>query len=244
MLWSRLRRLLHTARLSELGCARGRCAACGFGLQLRLARSESGVRCARCGASAVTQSLAEVVRREMPGLGACTAYEMSAKGPLVAFLRRSCRALATSELFDGVAPGQWRGDVQCQDVQRLTYADASFDLCTSTEVFEHVENDAAGFAEVYRVLRPGGRFIFTVPLHDSAHTVERLAERDGQRVHLLPPAYHADRYRGDVILVQRDYGRDLLDRLRQAGFASADFVQPQAALFGHARPVIVARRAG
>ena len=44
------------------------------------------------------------------------------------------------------------------------YGDASFDLCTSTEVFEHMPDDLNGFSEIRRVLRPGGRFVFTVLL--------------------------------------------------------------------------------
>ena len=168
---------------------------------------------------------------------------MSAQGPLVAFLRRHCAALTTSELLDGIEPGASRDGVLCQNVERLTFADASFDLCTSSEVFEHVEDDAAGFREVHRVLRPGGRFVFTVPLHDNAQTQERFALRDGLRVAVAPLAYHADRYRGATILVQRDYGRDLVDRLRHAGFGDARIVAPPVRLFGHARPVVVATRA-
>lgn len=241
---SRLLRLLQTLRPAELGLARERCAVCGSGWLLRLARSELGVRCPRCGASAVTQSLAGVIRAELPGLANAAVYEMSAQGPLVAFLRRQAALLTTSELLDGVEPGESRDGVLCQNVEHLTFADASFDLCTSSEVFEHVEDDAAGFREVHRVLRPGGRFIFTVPLHDCADTVARMAVRDGQRVALLPRMYHADRYRGATVLVQRDYGRDIVERLRDAGFAGARIARPAQALFGHARPVIVAVRAG
>ncbi|TDR47674.1 methyltransferase family protein [Tahibacter aquaticus] len=239
---SRLLRLLHTVRPFELGLARAPCAACSFGWCLRLARSESGVRCPRCGASAVTQSLAAVVRSEVPELARCAAYEMSAGGPLVDCLRRHCASLVTSELLDGVAPGQTRDGVLCQNIEQLTFADASFDLCTSTEVFEHVEDDAAGFREVFRVLRPGGHFVFSVPLFDSAATVERMGWQEGRRVELLPAQYHADRYRGAVILVQRDYGRDIVERLAAAGFAQARIVRPPIALFGHARPVLLAQR--
>ncbi|MBL8300490.1 MAG: methyltransferase domain-containing protein [Rhodanobacteraceae bacterium] len=242
---SRVVRLLQTLRPLELGLAREHCAACGFGWLLRLARNELGVRCLRCGASAVTQSLAAVIHAEMPALAAASVYEMSAQGPLVAFLRRQGTALTTSELLDGVDPGAFHNGVLCQNVEQLTFADASFDLCTSSEVFEHVEDDAAGFRELHRVLRPGGRLIFTVPLHDSAYTQERFALRDGVRVAVLPPAYHADRYRGATVLVQRDYGRDIVDRLRAAGFTQACIVAPpRASLFGHARPVVVARRTG
>lgn len=243
MSWSRLLRLLQTIRPAELGLAAAACSACGFPLTLRLARSESGVRCPRCGASAVTQSLAAALQAQVPQLDRCAAYEMSARGPLVAFLRSRCASLAVSELLDGVAPGDSRDGVQCQDVQHLTFADAGFDLCTSTEVFEHVEDDAAGFREVFRVLRPGGHFVFTVPLFDAAQTVERMGWQDGERVALLPREYHADRYRGAVILVQRDYGRDIVDRLRAAGFEQAQILPPPTGLFGHGRPVVLARRA-
>lgn len=241
---SRIFRLLQTLRPAELGLSRERCAVCGFGWLLRLARNELGVRCARCGASAVTQSLAAAIRDEFPALAQAAVYEMSAQGPLVDFLGRHCAALTTSELLDDVAPGASRDGVLCQNVERLTFADASFDLCTSSEVFEHVEDDAAGFRELHRVLRPGGRLIFTVPLHDSERTRERFTLRGGVRVAVLPPAYHADRYRGPTVLVQRDYGRDLVDRLRDAGFVEARITTPaSSSLFGHGRPVIVAARA-
>ena len=242
MSWPRLRRLLQTVRLSELAVTRANCATCGFGILLRLACSESGVRCPRCGASAVTQSLAAVASAEIGNLSQYAAYEMSARGPLVDFLRRRCASLVTSELIDGVEPGTRHDGVLCQNVERLTFADGSFDLCTSTEVFEHVQDDAEGFREVFRVLRPGGFFVFTVPLFDQAATVERMGWRDGERVHVLPAEYHADRYRGAVILVQRDYGRDIVDRLYAAGFGSARVVQPEPTLFGHSRPVVLAQR--
>lgn len=241
---SRLLRLWQTLRLSQFAVAREPCAVCGFGWLARLACDELGVRCPRCGASAVTQSLAAVVRSEVPQLASKRAYEMSAQGAFVAFLRRECAALTTSELLDGVAPGAQPDGVLCQDVERLTFADACFDLCTSSEVFEHVEDDAAGFRELHRVLRPGGRLIFSVPLHDSAQTQERFAWRDGQRVAVRPLAYHADRYRGATVLVQRDYARDIVERLCDAGFSVARIVVPEQTLFGHARPIVVAERAG
>jgi SAM-dependent methyltransferase len=93
---------------------------------------------------------------------------------------------------------------------------------TSTEVFEHVADDRKGFAEIRRVLRPQGSFVFTVPLDDADRTVERAELSDGKVRHLLPPAYHHDRIRGhEAVLVFRDYGRDIVERLRDAGFGSA-----------------------
>src|SRR5690606_13728790 len=114
----------------------------------------------------------------------------------------------------------------CQNVEQLTFLAASFDVCTSTEVFEHVEDDRAGFAEIHRVLRPGGCFVFTVPIDMQRDTIERTAMREGRRVDLLPRTYHADRYRGARVLCHRDYGRDVLYRLRSAGFDDARVAMP------------------
>jgi len=149
-------------------------------------------------------------------------YEQSSRGPLFEFLRREVADLTYSEYFDDVVPGGARGGVYCQDVQRLTFPDATFDIVTSTEVFEHVPDDRKGFMEIRRVLRSGGAFIFTVPLGDAEQTVERAVETTQRIEHLLPPVYHDDRLRGrGTVLVYRDYGRDITERLRSAGFHSA-----------------------
>ena len=55
----------------------------------------------------------------------------------------------------------------------LPFGARSLDVVTANMVIEHLEDPAAVFAEVARVLRPGGRFIFVTPnLH---HPVIRLA---------------------------------------------------------------------
>jgi len=43
------------------------------------------------------------------------------------------------------------------DAMHLPYADASFDLVTSAFGFRNLTNYSAGLAEIYRVLKPGGR---------------------------------------------------------------------------------------
>lgn len=198
------------------------CPICGPSLLLRLAANAIGVRCVRCAGSAITLSLVSVLKSVRPGFRGEALYELSARGPLFEFLRREVAELTTSDYFDDATPGSVRNGVLCQDVQRLTFVDGSFDVCTSTEVFEHVADDACGFREIRRVLRKGGLMVFTVPLMRSQATVERATIRNGKIRHLLPPVYHGDRIRGrGRVLVFRDYGLDIADRLREHGFADA-----------------------
>jgi len=187
-------------------------------------------------------SIVQVIGRLYPDLSALAVYEISSRGPLFEFLKGRAGRLTCSEYFDDVAPVQAKGGVQCQDVERLTFPDASFDLCTSTEVLEHVPDDKRGLQEVRRVLRPGGRFVFTVPLSDNAATTTRAERIGGELRHLLPPEFHVDAIRGQGrILVYRDYRRDIVDRLRLGGFAGARIVDADdARWWGLGRKVIVA----
>jgi SAM-dependent methyltransferase len=47
--------------------------------------------------------------------------------------------------------------------EHLPFGDCLFDLIVSAWVFEHVERPAEVLAELYRVLRPGGRLVFITP---------------------------------------------------------------------------------
>jgi SAM-dependent methyltransferase len=196
------------------------CNLCGFPV-VRLHPGLAGRRCVRCLSTFLHRAMGLVLTRLGRDAGA-SVYELSSRGSLCRWLRRTYARVTVSELFDDDPPGEVRRGVQCQDVQRLTFPDQSFDLVTSTEVFEHVPDDARGFREVHRVLRPGGHLVFTVPLADVPATVERAVLRDGTVVHLLPPEYHGDRLRGrGRVLAFRTYGLDLADRLALAGFDAA-----------------------
>jgi SAM-dependent methyltransferase len=240
---TRLTRALALLRLRDFAVARHDCPFCGPALVLRLRNEEAGVRCLRCGASPVHVSLGRALR-QVGSLADRDVYELSARGPLAAHLRKHARSVVLSEYFADLPPGGIRAGVRCEDVQKLSYADASFDLVTHTEVLEHVPDDARAFAELRRVLRPGGWLLFTVPLYGAA-TLERARLRDGAIEHLAPPMYHGDPARGgEPVLAFRDYGHDIASRLFAAGFAQA-WIEPAvsgSAPWGFARPVVCARR--
>ncbi len=229
----------------ELSLAKAPCPFCGPSLFVRLNGTDVGVRCVRCAAGVVHVSMGFALGDNVATLSSCGMCEFAARGPLVDHLRRHARTLAVSEYFADAAPGEIRDGVRCEDMQRLSYADASFDVVTHTEVLEHVPDDHRALTELHRILRPGGRMLFTVPLHGGEQTVERARVRDGGVEHLLPPAYHTDPLQtGAGILAFRDYGRDILERLRAAGFVDARMHTPRRTLpWLHWREVIIASRA-
>jgi SAM-dependent methyltransferase len=243
---SRLSSALALVRIRELALAAERCPFCGPSLALRLRADEIGVRCLRCGATPVHAALGRALHRHIANLPECEVCELSARGPLVRYLLRHARRVSLSEYVPEATAGGGRGPgVRHEDVQHLSYADASFDLVTHTEVLEHVPDDRRALAELRRVLRPGGLMLFTVPLHGGAATIERARLRDGMVEHLLAPVYHGDPLRGGApVLAFRDYAGDIVARLRDAGFEQA-WIEPgrgAAAPFGIDRPVVCARR--
>lgn len=240
----RLRSGLAQLAPGEFAFGAARCPFCGPSLFVRLNHSEAGLRCVRCAASTVHLSIGLAVEQSVPDISQRDVCELSAAGPYVAHLRRNARSSAFSEFHPEVPPGsQWQG-VRCEDVQALTWPDASFDLVTHTEVFEHVPDDARGFAELRRVLRPGGWMLFTVPLSDMEDTVERARlDASGAVEYLLEPAYHLDPFKGNApVLVFRDYGRDIVNRLQKAGFEQVRIARPHFRLaWASMRYVVFAR---
>src|SRR5688500_1570697 len=177
-----------------------------------------GRRCLRCLSTPLHRAMGVLIQQLQLGPDAAV-YELSSRGALCRYLRRTFPRLTVSELFDDVPAGAYKDGVQCQDVQRLTYATGAFDLVTSTEVFEHVPDDAVAFRGARRARRAVGRRRVAVPCGPAARTRERAAVRGGAVVPLATPEYPGDRLRGrGRVLAFRTYGLDIADRLHAAGF--------------------------
>jgi GT2 family glycosyltransferase len=188
--------------------------------------------CERCYALSRTNFLASVLLESpefspktalsdcMPELSRLRIHEFGFVGAIHDQLREMPR-FTCSDFFDDVSIGERTSTgVLCQDLQRLTFDAQSIDLAISQDVFEHVPDPIAGFREIYRVLRPGGRHLFTVPYSPAlgqSRTRAKLGENGIE--HLLPPEYHGDPIRGPQgALVFTDFGADLHSLLESIGF--------------------------
>jgi Methyltransferase domain len=123
-----------------------------------------------------------------------------------------------SDYHPGARPGQIVAGIRSEDLTDLTYADDSFDLVLTSETLEHVPDLGAGLKEIARVLVPGGRHIFTVPLLPGvAQTFARIVTRpDGTLDHCATPICHPGGDAGYPVFTE--FGCDLPEILRKAGF--------------------------
>jgi len=106
----------------------------------------------------------------------------------------------------------------------LPFADASFDVVLAGEILEHLRDPHALVAEAARVLRPGGRFVGSVP---NAYRLKnrlrflagRAPEQNPTHLHLFSPA--------DVLDLLRAYEEPQLE------FAVGRFVRLGPRLFAN-----------
>ena len=159
----------------------GLCSVCGTSAAFRPIKpghSLRETRCSVCGAARRTRDVARVLARladgpetrllprALPALAGARIYEAQAKGPLHERLAPLPAYVCSEYIPETVAPGGVSPDgVRCEDLERLHFADAAFDYVITQDVLEHVADPWRAFDEIWRVLAPGGRHIFTVPVH-------------------------------------------------------------------------------
>jgi len=96
---------------------------------------------------------------------------------------RNSNSLAQSRGLSGLASFQ-----QADAGERLPFDNESFDAAYSNDAFCHVPNRAALLAEIHRVLKPGGRLLYSDALVVSGLiTNEELATRSSIGYYLFAP---------------------------------------------------------
>ncbi len=214
------------------GDERGRCSVCGaetrfvrntwiLSRELRRAWPPEFVRresmlCAMCGSNYRVRLLADA----LVGL-----YADRARSAAELVREPSFRSLAVAEInaagrlhpFLASLPRLTYVEYPEEDVQTLSWPDDSFDLVLTSETLEHVPDLRGALGEIHRVLKPGGRHVFTVPVD------VRLAST---RSRAGLPEQHHGRGGGPFALVTRkadmlaywDVGRDVPQLLLDAAF--------------------------
>jgi hypothetical protein len=193
------------------------------------------LRCPSCGLNNRKRFMAHLLRAAAPVTKPTRTYLFEQVTPFFAWAQRTLpgEVIGSEYLGPDVASGTTVDGVRHEDALALSFDDAAFGTIASCDVFEHVPDIDRCLAECARVLGPSGRLIFSIPFHDTPETLQRAVLRDGEPVELRPAQYHWNPVDPKGSLVFYDYGWDVLERCRHAGFADAYALGYWSLLFGH-----------
>ncbi len=131
----------------------------------------------------------------------------------------------SGEVIDGI---------RHEDALALSFADEAMAMIVSNDVYEHVPDYHLALQEAFRVLQPGGRLVFSIPFYaDREQTKPRAVLEEGQIRHLQPEQYHGNPMLNKGSLVFHDFGWDILEACRQAGFNQAYVLAYYSVFYGH-----------
>ena len=122
-------------------------------------------------------------------------------------LSRRIAALAPAQyLRCDLYPGS--ADVQCVDIEQMSFDDGSFDILIANHVLEHVSDDNKAISEISRVLKPGGWAVLQTPYSD-------VLEKTWSDPGIATEAARLQAYGQEDHV--RLFGRDILDRFSHSG---------------------------
>lgn len=148
-------------------------------------------------------------------------YEAGSSGPIHDSLK-NLGGYICSEFFTHVLSGtSSENGVRCEDLQELSFENASFDIVITQDVFEHIRDPELAWKEIFRVLKPSGYHIFTIPYSKDHVTVRRVELEEEKDTFILPKVFHGDDIRDGFVYT--DFGYDLIDYLDRIGFSTQVF---------------------
>ena len=145
-----------------------------------------------------------------------------------------CDVLGSEYLGADLKPGQDIGGLRHENLEDLSFADATLDAVVSNDVLEHVNSPAKSFRELARVLRPGSQALMTFPFFPAYdRSVTRAEIIAGEIKHCLEPVYHGNPVSAEGSLVFTDFGWDVLELAKDCGFAGATLELYHSVVLGH-----------
>jgi hypothetical protein len=215
-----LGRLVRAVRHVATGSrSKGFCPVCqGRTLFLQIGPSvRESLVCIRCRSSSRARALVYVLDQVRPDWKTFDIYESGPAGSASRMMMDECADYIYSQYLPHMPPGSEEDGIRSENLEELTFVDHSFDLVVTQDVLEHIVHPTKAFREIERVLRSGGRHVFTVPYDATRGTsvTRALVGADGTLQLVLPPEYHYDALSPKGVLVVTDWGVDLVQQIDQ-----------------------------
>ena len=194
----------------------------------------STLRCSECGAVPRHRAIMRVIGQNFPNWRKLSIHESSPGwDPVSKRLKAECADYVASQYDTSVpfgaevpAPRLPCGSYRSENLEAQTFANGSFDLVITQDVFEHIFEPGKAIAEIARTLKPGGATIMTVPIVMKTKPSRRRARLEREVVvHLLEPQYHGNPIGRDGSLVVIDWGYDIVHYLHHHSGLSFMMVQ-------------------
>lgn len=190
-------------------------------------------RCNNCCSSVRERAVKYILDKLYPDLLLPKIHESSPAGSLHKLLS-SFPNYSYSFFFNNVENGQYNSEnLLCANLECLPFEDNSFDLLLTMDVFEHIFNPLIALKEIYRVLKPGGYYIMTVPIENFNNPTEKtcLINENNVVTHIptgisqsknIKLEYHGNPIDASGSLVTYYYGYDLIDMINNETEFSCD----------------------
>lgn len=186
-----------------------------------------------------------ILQTQFLSLKELSIFESSPSGPSFEKLRKECTGYIPTYFWPDVAPGSSKNGYRCENLESLTFPDASFDLMITQDVLEHVMNPDKAFSEIARTLKPGGAHVFTVPWYSTKPTFIRAVETGDGIKYCAEKDYHGNPIDDGGALVVTECGLDLPEFIfRHSGLMTTVFVtrDRQLGLAGEFIEVFISRK--
>ena len=167
----------------------------------------SHYRCSRCESVPRFRHIVHILDRIAPDWTLRKKIHESSPG--LSFVQQQASDYGFSHFLPDQMLGSVVNGIRSEDLESLTFGNATFDLFITQDVLEHVFDPARALSEIMRVVRPGGAHVFTAPKHEKLLVSRPRARKAGEGIeHLMPAEYHGNPVGDHRSLVTWDYGAD------------------------------------
>lgn len=157
--------------------------------------------------------------------------------PFYHFIKERCdnvNIIGSEYLGNQYKSGEIIHGLRHEDAQELSLDKSSIDIILSNDVFEHIPNIEKALTEAFRILKSTGKLIFTIPFSPTEQkTIKRAEVNDGIITHILPEKYHGNPISENGSLVYYEFGWDIIDMCKQAGFRKSYMLGYYSLTHGH-----------
>ncbi len=167
--------------------------------------------CIYCNSSNRQRAIIVVLKILYPQYKNLNIYEPSPWGSASNKIKKECKYYTESHYFPGQTPGTFKKTFRCENLEKTTFNDSTFDLIITQDVFEHILRPHKAFLEIKRILKPGGAHIFTIPYDHDKKTIIRVSESKNGVKYNMQKVFHGNPIDIDGSLVITNWGIDVIE---------------------------------